>query len=191
MSTDGALAQAASRLTVPDYEWLRDHGVLSGSAAQDVTLSREGAREHSEHGQSECVSVTQSDDSPAGCVNDTHSQEANTQEEASQEDSSQEETGTRKRRKIDHEWPEVGTILEAHYQGVHYEAEVVSRPRYKSGKAIRILSGPAIGEVERSMSGAMLKATEKHREEEGLGRKGVSNGWDFWKVKEESDAKES
>lgn len=182
MPQDTVLAQAASRLTVPDYEWLRDHGVLSGSAAlENDTLARASERDNAEDGQSECVSVAQSDSE-----NSAHTQE----EKSSQEDSDREESGTRKRRKVDHEWPEVGTVLEADYQGVHYEAEVVSRPRYKSGKAIRILSGPAIGKVERSMSGAMLKATEKQREEEDLGRKGVSNGWDFWQIKEEQDGSE-
>jgi len=90
------------------------------------------------------------------------------------------------RKSVDHEWPDAGAVLEADYKGRHYEAEVISMPRYKSGKAIRILTGPAAGEVERSMSGAMMTATEKQREENDLGRSGVSNGWTFWSVKEES-----
>ncbi len=95
--------------------------------------------------------------------------------------SSSQEKGTR--RQIDHEWPDVGTILEGEYRGNRYEAEVIAMPRYKSGKAIRVLNGPAAGEVERSMSGAMLAATERVREENDLGRKGVSNGWHFWEIK--------
>ena len=91
----------------------------------------------------------------------------------------------RKRRKVEHQWPEVGTILEADYKGEHYQAEVIRMPRYKNGKAVRILNGPASGEVESSMSGAMLTATEKQREENDLGRSGVANGWEFWEVKEE------
>ena len=113
-------------------------------------------------------------------------QEASSQEEDSQEDapeaedSSDEEEEDSKRRNVEHEWPQVGTILEAEYEGTRYEAEVISMPRYKSGKALRITSGPAAGEVERSMSGAMLTATKQQREENDLGRKGVSNGWEFW-----------
>jgi len=87
----------------------------------------------------------------------------------------------RKRRRIAHRWPEAGTVLEADYHGVHYEAEVVPSPRYRSGKAVRILTGPAAGQLCRSLSGAMLKATERQREEQGLGKKGVTNGWKFWK----------
>ena len=34
------------------------------------------------------------------------------------------------------------------------------------------------------MSGAVVTATERQREEAGLGRKGVSNGWVFWAEKE-------
>ena len=91
----------------------------------------------------------------------------------------------RKRRRIAHRWPEVGTILEADYHGVHYEAEVVAAPRYRSGKAVRILSGPAAGQLCRSLSGAMLRATQEQRRRERLGNKGVSNGWSFWRVADE------
>ena len=94
-------------------------------------------------------------------------------------------TQTRKkgeRRHIEHEWPEVGTILEADYYGEHYEAEVVAAPQYQSDKAVRILSGPSAGKLCRSLSGAMLKATEDQRQEQALGNKGVANGWAFWKA---------
>ncbi len=100
---------------------------------------------------------------------------------SSQEEETQEEDS---RRQVDHEWPDVGATLEAEYQGEHYEAEVIAMPRYKSGKALRLLTGPAAGEEERSMSGAMLTATEQLREERDLGRKGVSNGWHFWNIKQ-------
>jgi hypothetical protein len=88
-----------------------------------------------------------------------------------------------KRRHIAHQWPPVGSVIEADYQGTHYEAQIIPMPRFKSGKSIKILNGPAQGTVSRSFTGAMLRATEKQREENGLGRKGVSNGWDFWRVK--------
>ena len=55
-------------------------------------------------------------------------------------------------------------------------------PRLKSGKAIKILTGPAAGTTCRSMTGAMLKATDEQRNEMKVGRGGVPNGWDFWKV---------
>ena len=90
---------------------------------------------------------------------------------------------TRKRRKAAHQWPEVGTVLTGDYHGVHYEAEVIQAPRYKSGRVLRILTGPAAGKVSSSYSGAMLKATEAQRQEQGLGRKGVANGWAFWRAK--------
>ena len=89
------------------------------------------------------------------------------------------------RRHVEHRWPEVGAILEADYHGAHYEAEVVLAPGYKSGRAVRILTGPAAGMLCRSPSGAMLKATEWQRQQQKLGRRGVSNGWSFWRVKDE------
>jgi hypothetical protein len=90
----------------------------------------------------------------------------------------------RRRRTFKHAWPEVGCLLEADYLGEHYGAEVVAAPRYKSGRAVRITTGPAAGEISPSLSGAMLKATETQREAAGVGRMGASSGWRFWKRKE-------
>ena len=135
-----ALAEAASQLTVEDYEHLRATGMLEEAS----------------------------------------SQEAVTQETVSQ-------SKKRRRRRVSHPWPEISTILQADYAGVHYEAEVVEAPGYKSGKALKILTGPASGEVCHSPSGAMLLATEKQRQEQGLGRKGVTNGWGFWKAQQGGD----
>ena len=142
MNTQQTLAEAASRLTVQDYEYLRTTGVLEEAG----------------------------------------SQEASSQETASQEASSQ--SKKKRRRRVSHPWPEVNTILQADYAGVHYEAQVIEAPGYKSGKALKILTGPASGKVCHSPSGAMLLATEKQRQEQGLGRKGVTNGWGFWKVQQ-------
>ena len=89
-----------------------------------------------------------------------------------------------KRSHIEHEWPEVGTVLAADYFGTHYTAEVIPAPpnrKLKSGKIVRITSGPAAGSEHISMSGAMEAATEQQRQEQDLGRKGCLSGWSFWK----------
>ena len=140
------LAEAAVDLTVQDFRWLEENGMLP-----DVQEAANGSPAD-QPGQ---VAVA-----PA-----MHAAQ-------------------RRRRRPSHGWPEVGTVLEADYRGQHYEAEVAAGARNKSGKAIRILSGPATGVVCRSPSGAMLKATESQREAQNLGRTGVSNGWEFWKVKD-------
>jgi hypothetical protein len=93
----------------------------------------------------------------------------------------------RKRRRVGHEWADVGTLLCADYHGVHYEAEVVAAPRYRRGRALKLLTGPAAGAVCRSFSGAMLRATEAQRQEQGLGRKGAASGWRFWRAKGGAD----
>ena len=131
------LAEAASQLTVEDYEYLRTTGMLE----------------------------------------ETSSQEATSQEAVSQ-------SKKKRRRRVSHPWPEVGVILAADYAGVHYEVQVIDAPRYKSGKALKILTGPATSKVCRSPSGAMLLATEQQRQEQGLGRKGVTNGWGFWQAQQ-------
>lgn len=80
-----------------------------------------------------------------------------------------------------HVWPEVGSELTAEYFGVSYRAVIITaRKKLKSGRQIRIESGPASGTVCDSLSDAMIKATHKQRQDGHLRRKGVSNGWDFW-----------
>jgi len=156
------LAQAASRLTVQDFQYLQGHGMLLQAGAETQKPS---------HLQ-EAVSGPE-----------TISGEASSQDKA--------DFQVRKKRKRcsrKHAWPEPGTILEADYFGTRYEAEVIQEGRFKSGKALRILSGPAAGQVYHSLSGAMLAATENQRQEQGLGRRGVSNGWTFW-MKGQTNAK--
>lgn len=88
---------------------------------------------------------------------------------------------TRRRRRIEREWPDTDTILSADYYGATYTAEIIpAAKRLKSGKQIRITSGPAQGVVCDSFSEAMITATEQQRADQNLGRKGVSNGWMFW-----------
>ncbi len=111
-----------------------------------------------------------------GMLEDASSQEASSQSKK------------KRRRRVSHPWPEVGAVLQATYAGVHYEVQVVEAPGYKSGKALKILTGPASGKVCHSPSGAMLLATEKQRQEQGLGRKGVTNGWGFWRTKQGGEA---
>ena len=63
---------------------------------------------------------------------------------------------------------------------------MIEARRLKSGRALRILTGPAAGIVCHSLSGAMQLATLRQREEQHLGHKGVANGWKFWKARKEA-----
>lgn len=148
------LARAAASLTVEDFRYLKEHGMIQASEAP-------------------CEANTQV---------------TRTQGEPEPDDKQKiQKKHKRKRRTVRHEWPEIGQILEADYEGVHYEVEVIAAPRYRSGKAVRILTGPGAGRTCRSLSGAMLKATEAQRKEQGLAKKGVANGWDFWEVEHEQN----
>jgi len=85
-----ALAQAAASLTVDDFRYLQEHGMIAVPAQvsdpdTQVTVARE-------------------------------------------EEEPPEPRPKRKRRTIKREWPEVGTVLQADYEGVHYEAEVIAAP---------------------------------------------------------------
>ena len=149
------LAEAAASLTVKDLEWVQSHRMMPRKPApsENAPLSHESGSK----------------------------QEDSSQAESSQKADAAPERKTRKR--VPHEWPEVGGILQADYHGQHYEAEIVANARNKSGKALRIVTGPATDNICRSMSAAMLEATQAQREQQGLGKSGVANGWDFWKMK--------
>jgi len=149
------LAEAASRLTVQDFQYLQGHGMLLQAGAEAQKPSR----------LQEAVSGPE-----------TISREASSQDKPDSH-------GNKKRKRCarKHAWPEPGTILQADYFGTRYDAEVIQERRFRSGRALRVLCGPTAGKVFRSLSGAMLDATEEQRREQGLGRKGVSNGWAFWK----------
>ncbi len=102
----------------------------------------------------------------------------NTAMEAEQ---TEEDEESRRRRRIEREWPAEGTALSAEYYGTTYTAEIIpAAKKLKSGKQIRLTSGPAQGVVCDSFSEAMITATEQQRADQNLGRKGVSNGWLFW-----------
>ena len=89
----------------------------------------------------------------------------------------------RRRRRVEHVWPEIGTRLDGQYEGETYAALVVAAPRLKSGRALQIINGPALGRVFNSMTAAMVAATARQRQHlgTGSGRTGLpASGWEFW-----------
>jgi hypothetical protein len=163
-TSERELAEAVAGMTVEDFEYLQENGLIE----------KPGPPADSSNPDTQ-VTVTQEEDSPSSAQPDT---QADTQPKTPKP------RRRRKRRTIEHEWPEVGAVLEADYAGEHYEAKVIAARKYKSGKALRLLNGAAAGAVHHSFTGAMLAATEAQRQKQNLGRKGVSNGWGFWKAKE-------
>ena len=82
-----------------------------------------------------------------------------------------------------HEWWPIGTELVGEVGSQIVSAEVIENPQVKSGRSIRILSGPATDEVCLTPTRAALRATEDYREAHNLGRSGgVTNGWTFWQA---------
>jgi len=80
-----------------------------------------------------------------------------------------------------HDWPEIDAELTADYFGVVYHAVVSpARKKLMSGRQLKILTGPEAESICDSLSEAMIVATEEQRRKQGLRRKGVANGWDFW-----------
>jgi len=61
---------------------------------------------------------------------------------------------------------------------------VVAAPKMKSGRALQIINGPAMGRIYNSLTSAMVAATERQRRKlkHGKSRRGMpATGWDFWK----------
>ncbi|MCB9851909.1 MAG: hypothetical protein H6819_02340 [Phycisphaerales bacterium] len=80
-----------------------------------------------------------------------------------------------------HEWWPVGTQLVGRIGAETFHVTVVENPQVKSGKSLRIDSGPAQGRVCITPTRAAIEATENHRQSAGMGRGGgVTNGWTFW-----------
>ena len=81
-----------------------------------------------------------------------------------------------------HDWWPVGTELAGRIGSETFTAVVVENPQVKSGRSLRITSGPADGRICRTPTRAALEATEHYRQANNLGRAGgVTNGWEFWK----------
>ena len=84
-----------------------------------------------------------------------------------------------------HQWWPGGTELFGEIGSEVFAAEVIENPQVKSGRSIRITSGPFAGEVCITPTRAALRATEAFRTANKLGRAGgVTNGWTFWRPKE-------
>jgi len=80
-----------------------------------------------------------------------------------------------------HEWWPIGTKLIGCIGMEQFTALVVENPRVKSGRSLRITSGPADGRICKTPTRAALEATEHYRQANNLGRSGgVTNGWTFW-----------
>jgi len=86
--------------------------------------------------------------------------------------------GTERQR---HEWWGVGTDLAGRLGSEVFTATVVENSQVKSGRSLLITSGPSNGQVCLTPTRAAIEATEAFRQTHGLGRAGVSNGWEFWK----------
>ena len=81
-----------------------------------------------------------------------------------------------------HDWWPIGTELVAHVGGEEFTAEVVENPSVKSGRSLKLTSGPAQGRICVTPTRAALEATEDCRQANKLGRGGgVTNGWTVWK----------
>ncbi|MBN1489087.1 MAG: hypothetical protein JXA69_04150 [Phycisphaerae bacterium] len=81
-----------------------------------------------------------------------------------------------------HDWWPVGTELFGRIGAEGFTAIVVENLAVKSGRSLRITSGPAFGKICRTPTRAALEATEIYRQANNLGRGGgVTNGWAFWK----------
>jgi len=80
-----------------------------------------------------------------------------------------------------HEWWRIGTEVVGQIGSEFFTAEVVENPSVKSGRSLKLTSGPAQGRICITPTRAALESTEDYRQANNLGRGGgVTNGWTFW-----------
>jgi len=80
-----------------------------------------------------------------------------------------------------HEWWPIGTEVVGQIGREFFTAEVVENRAVKSGRSLKLTSGPAQGRICITPTRAALEATEDYRQARNLGRGGgVTNGWTFW-----------
>jgi len=83
--------------------------------------------------------------------------------------------------RIRHDWWSLGTEVIGQIGAEFFTAVVVENPSVKSGRSLRITSGPAQGQICITPTRAAMEATEAYRQAHSLGRGGgVTNGWLFW-----------
>ena len=80
-----------------------------------------------------------------------------------------------------HKWWPIGTEVVGQIGREFFTAEVVENRAVKSGRSLKLTSGPAQGRTCITPTRAALEATEDYRQARNLGRGGgVTNGWTFW-----------
>jgi len=83
--------------------------------------------------------------------------------------------------RVRHDWWPLGTEVIAQIGSEFFTAVVVENTSVKSGRSLKITSGPAQGRICITPTRAAMEATEAYRHAQNLGRGGgVTNGWSFW-----------
>lgn len=83
--------------------------------------------------------------------------------------------------RVKHDWWPLGTEVVGQIGTEFFTAIVVENASVKSGRSLKIASGPAQGKVCITPTRAAMEATEAYRQAHNLGRGGgVTNGWSFW-----------
>jgi hypothetical protein len=83
--------------------------------------------------------------------------------------------------RVRHDWWPLGTEVVGQIGREIFTAIVVENASVKSGRSLRLTSGPAQGRICITPTRAAMEATETHRQTHNLGRGGgVTNGWLFW-----------
>ncbi len=83
--------------------------------------------------------------------------------------------------RVRHDWWPLGTEVIGQIGSEFFTAVVVENTSVKSGRSLKITSGPAAGKVCITPTRAAMEATEAYRQAQNLGRGGgVTNGWSFW-----------
>ncbi len=170
------MLQVASELTAEDLDTLRGASPRRTRAAPQVTDADQPVVETEPSAPIEAQSASTVQAQPGASTRGEYERRRSRDSKVS--------TSCLGRERQKHQWWPVGTELLGEIGSEVFAAEVIANPQVKSGRSIRILSGPADGEVCITPTRAALRATEAYRQAHNVGRAGgVTNGWTFWKAR--------
>ena len=159
------LLEAADTLTAEDLEFIRSDGVVCAPEPKRVPRKR---------AQADAPLPTAPKQAPAMASSRGEYERKRTRESKVSTECLGEE-------RVRHDWWPLGTEVIGQIGAEFFTATVVENPAVKSGRSLKITSGPAQGRICITPTRAAMEATEDFRQAHNLGRGGgVTNGWVFW-----------
>jgi len=170
------MLEVANTLTAEDLEFIRSDGVVRMAERQRAPRKR--AQRDS---PSPAVAVAVVEPPPAAPAAASATASSRGEYERKRTRESKVSTECLGEERVKHEWWPLGTELIGQIGSEFFTAVVVENASVKSGRSLKLTSGPAQGKICITPTRAAMEATEAYRQAHNVGRGGgVTNGWQFW-----------